>query len=71
MLSFLNRTRVGVIDLGSEIWAAEDSMVTKSMPQSWNCLVDVTKSVPELDKAIHDQSISDAIRFLLDGHRRM
>ena len=70
MLLFHDRTQVGAIDLGNEIWAAEDRAVTKSKPFSWNCLVDVTKSVLVLGKAIYDQSISDAIRFLLDGHRR-
>ena len=65
---FHDQTRVGAIDLGNEIWAAENRAVAKSKPFSWNCLADVTKSVLVLGKAIYDQSISDAIRFLLETY---
>ena len=48
---------------------AVDSVVKKLKNFSRNCLVDVTKSVLVLGKAIYDQSISDAIRFYPYGHR--
>ena len=67
---FHDRTRVGAIDLGNEILPAEDRAVTKSRHFSWNCLVDVTKSILVLGKAIYDQSISDAMHFFLDGHQK-
>ena len=68
MLLFHDRTRVEAIDLGNEISAAVYKSVRKLKP-CWNCLVDVTKSVLVLGKAMCDKSIADAIRFFLDGHR--
>ena len=68
-LLFHDQTRVGAIDLGNEISAAVGRTLRKLKPFSWNYLINVTKSVLVLGKAIYDPSISDAIRFFLDGHR--
>ena len=68
-LLFHDRTRFEAIDLGNEILAAEDSCNEVKI-FCGNCLVDVTKSVLVLGKPIYDQSISDAICFFLDNHRR-
>ena len=51
---FHDRTRVGPIDLGNEISAAEDRAVTKSKPFSRKCHVDFTMSVLVLVKALYD-----------------
>ena len=68
-LLFHDRKRVGSIHLGNEISAAIDRAAKKLKLYSWNCLVDVTKSVLALDKAIYDQSHAGAIRFFLVVHR--
>ena len=69
MLLFHDRTRLWTIDLDNEISAVVERAVRKLEPFSWNCLIDITKSVLVLGKAIYDQSIAGAIRFFLVGHR--